>query len=126
MATSLGVSKIMSKFFFLGKRPAKKNSHKRYVLPKFDLKTINIVIIALIVIFGIGYLVQVNGLATKGYRIKDLEKRIADLQQEKSDLELNALSLQSVVRVKEKLADLNMVGAGNSEYLQEKPVALAR
>ena len=117
----------MSKFFHLSKRPAKSfRRHKALAWPSFDLKTVNLALACLIVVFGLGYLLQVNGQATKGYQIKELEKQIADLRQEKSDLELDALRRQSMSRVKEKLADLNMVSAGNSEYLQEKPVALAR
>lgn len=117
----------MSKFFHLSKRPAKTfKRNKAFFTLSFNLKTINIVLTALVFVFGLGCLLQANGQATKGYQIKELEKKIADLRQEKSDLALDTLSLQSLGRVKEKLADLNLVGAGNSEYLQEKPVALAR
>ena len=93
---------------------------------KVSFKTLNIVVVALIVVIGVSYLVQINSLATKGYQIEELENRITELQQEQADLELEALSLQSMGVVKEKVDNLGMVLAGESDYLQPTPVAVAR
>jgi len=55
----------MSKFFHLSKRPAKSfRRHKALAWPSFDLKTVNLALACLIVVFGLGYLLQVNGQAT--------------------------------------------------------------
>jgi hypothetical protein len=93
---------------------------------QFDWKKANILICFLIAVFGVGYLIQVNSLATKGYQIKDLEKKVAQLNQEKSDLQLEALSLQSVGSVNAKLEEMNMVALGKEDFLAAKPVAVAR
>jgi len=117
----------MSKFFHLTKK-SKKIYRRKKMFPamKIGLKTVNIVIVVLIAVVGISYLVQVNDLATKGYQIEELENRITELQQEGADLELNVLSLQSMGTVKERVDDLGMVLAGESDYLQPTPVAVAR
>lgn len=117
----------MSKFFHLTKNPVK-NYHKRKLFPvmKINIRIINIAIIALIVVVSVSYLIQINSLATKGYQIKELEKKVDELKQQKADLELEALSLQSMGVVKEKIADLGMVLAGETDYLQPTPVVVAR
>ncbi len=80
----------------------------------------------LIIFFGVSYLIQTNGLATKGYQIKELESKIAELKQEQADLELEALSLQSLGTVKEKVDQLGLVAVDKTDYLAPTPVALAR
>ena len=93
---------------------------------KISIKTVNVVICTLIVVMTVGYLVQINSLATKGYKIKELENKITGLKKEQADLELEALSLQSMGTVAEKVQDLGMVMAGEPEYLAPTPVAMAR
>ena len=55
-----------------------------------------------------------------------LEKDIKLLQEENADLNLDALSLQSLGSVKEKLADLGMVVSEENDYLDSGTVAMAR
>lgn len=93
---------------------------------RVNAKLSNVVLVLLIVVFGLGYLIQINGMATKGYQIRDLEDRISELQQEKADLQLEALSLQSMGKVQEKVDNLGMVLANEAEYLMPTPVAVAR
>ena len=117
----------MSKFFHLSKKPVNSNqTKKRSKKMKINTKILNIMMIGLIVVFGFSYLVQMNGLATKGYQIKDLEVQIEQLELQGSNLELEVLSLQSISNVKNKVSKLNMVEVGNVEYLSPTPVALAR
>ena len=117
----------MSKFFHLAKRPLKKIQRKRKFSFSFmNLPSLNFVVISLIIVFAVTYLVQINGLATKGYQIKELEKTVDGLKQEKADLELEALSLQSMGVVKAKVNELGMVITGEQEYLNPTPVAVAR
>jgi len=117
----------MSKFFQLSKKPSAKIGRQlRSMSVKLNYRALQIILAVLVVFFGLGYLIQVNSLATKGYQIKELENKIAELKQEKSDLELEALSLQSMGSVKERLAQSGMVAAGGSDYLAPTPVALAR
>lgn len=118
----------MSKFFYLTKNRNHRPRQKRrwLSLMKINIKTTNMIIGLLIVVFSVSYLVQINGLATKGYQIKELEKRITELEEQKSDLELVTLSLQSMGSVKDKVVDLGMVEVGEPDYLNLTPVAVAR
>ncbi len=113
----------MSKFFHLAKK-SKKSGFKLKI--RLNLKAINIFLVVSIVAIGLGYLVQINDLATIGYQINDLQDKISMLKQEKSDLELEALSLQSIGKVQEKVDGLGMVMANEAEYLKPTPVAFAR
>jgi len=55
-----------------------------------------------------------------------LEKKLNELNQASADLELEALSLQSMTQVKEKVEHLGMVTVSESDYLSMTPVAIAR
>lgn len=118
----------MTKFFHLSKRKGNtvKKKRKIFNLSKIDLKSVNIVMGVMIVVLGVGYLVQINGLVTKGYQISELEGQIADLTEQNADLELESLSLQSMDSVKDKVDSLGLVAVGDVEYLNPTPVAVAR
>ncbi|MAF13932.1 MAG: hypothetical protein CMI53_03495 [Parcubacteria group bacterium] len=116
----------MSKFFHLAKKSRKIYRHKKKLaVGSVNLKSINIVIISLIIILSVGYLVQTNGLATKGYQIQELEDRLSVIEQEQSALELESLKLQSMGSIKEKVDNLGLVVAEETDYLITQPVALA-
>ncbi len=118
----------MTKFFHLGRTAAKpkKTLLRRSGLRQLNLKHVNTTLTVMTILFGVGYLVLMNGLATKGYQIKDLEQHIAVLQDENSDLKVQTLSLQSLDSVKQKVDKLGLVAVTNVEYLSPTPVALAR
>lgn len=118
----------MSKFFHLSKRRTRKVQRRSKIFPvmKTNTRTLNIILVVVVAIFGISYLVQINSVATKGYQIEELENKITELKEEQADLELEALSLQSMGTVKEKVDELGLVAIGEADYLQPTPVALAR
>lgn len=86
----------------------------------------NYLIAGLIVVFSLAYLIQVNNISTQGYKIKDLEKTVAELKTSKSELELAALDLQSVAKIQEKMNELGMVSLNGEEFINAKPVAVNR
>ena len=90
-----------------------------------SVRLFNLIIIGLIIFSGATYLVQMNSLAIKGYKIEDLETKIAELKQEGESLELQVSELQSVKSIRDKVSQLNMVSEGRVEYLAPTPVALA-
>src|SRR3989344_5824814 len=118
----------MPKFFHLSKNSSKKSYRRNKIARKININTkgLNIFLAALIVVLGVSYLIQTNALATKGYQIKELENKVSDLRQEKSDLELVALSLQSMGSIKNKVNSLEMVSAGEAGYLSGTPVVAVR
>jgi len=124
----------MSKYLFMAKRNksgprwSRRFSliQKRTVMPIFNQGAFKIILGVFIISLFLGYLIQVNALATKGYQIKELEKKLNELNQASADLELEALSLQSMTQVKEKVEHLGMVTVSESDYLFMTPVAIAR
>ncbi|MDX9893332.1 MAG: hypothetical protein RB292_02860 [Patescibacteria group bacterium] len=117
----------MSKVFRVAKiNYQTKNAKSRLGLFHFNLKIAKLSLALLIVALGLGYLIQINGLATKGYQIRELEDRIGELENEQADLKLEMLGLQSMDNVENKVSKLNMVAAGQADYLVVSPVAVAR
>ncbi len=114
----------MSKLFHLTKKPYQVNGASRKIKPSIQL--LNVVIIGLVIFGSIGYLIQVNGLVVKSYQIKDLESKIQELKQSQNTLQLQISELESMDNIKNKVSRLNMVAAGQAEYLSATPVALAR
>ncbi len=113
----------MSKFFYLGKKSRPKPCHK--IKMKINIKVLNIIVVGLVAFSGVAYLIQMNSLATKGYKIRELETKIEGLNQESKNLELQVLELQSMDNIKNKVSQLNMVAIGKIDYLMPTPVALA-
>ena len=63
-----------------------------------------------IVILGLGflYLAQINGLATKGYAINELETRVSNLREGHKQLELRATELRAMTSIEARLAPLQL------------------
>ncbi len=116
----------MAKFLHLSKKKVKRFNHFGVIGLLKENKPIKVIAGLVIIVFAVGYLMEINTLATKGYQIRELENKITALEQEKSDLELEALSLQSMGNVREKLAAADMVTSEGSDYLTATPVAYAR
>lgn len=83
------------------------------------------VMIAVAVVVGISYLMQTNGSATDGYKIKDLEKRSAELKQENEKLNLEYIELQSMANVVDKVSNLSLVAIGDAEVVSPMASAVA-
>jgi len=81
--------------------------------------------VALIVIFTIFYLCQTNNLATKGYKIKNLEDKVAELREKNKKFELEIAELRSTERITKEVENLKMVSVARVEYLQADGTAVA-
>lgn len=115
----------MTKFFHLTKKTKVKNLQPKNKKMSISIKLLNLIIVGLIIFSGTTYLVQMNSLAIKGYKIEELQTKIDELNQEGENLELQVSELQSVKSIKDKVSQLNMVSDGKVEYLAPTPVALA-
>lgn len=87
---------------------------------KYQLNSKSSIIFLLVLIFAAGlvYLFQINSMTTKGYNIKDLEDRAADLREQNKKLQLQITDLRSTERINQELQRLNMVEVARVEYLQ--------
>lgn len=77
------------------------------------------VLLSIVFIFGFLYLIQTNINATKGYKIKELEKQLTMLEKENKKLRLDYIELQSMANIIDKSAKLNLVPAGNIEVITD-------
>lgn len=63
------------------------------------------------------YILQVNSLAAKSYKIRDLKKEISGLGEKNKALQVNISNLKSINALQLKTEDFNMVKAQNVEYV---------
>lgn len=79
---------------------------------------LNIAAICLIMVMGTLYLVQVNRATTKGYEIRDLEKRINRLEENSQRAKLEIAELQSIDSIQQRIGKLGMVPVNHVEYVK--------
>jgi cell division protein FtsL len=84
---------------------------------QINSKGIFIFLFVVTVFCGFVYLWQINSLATKGYKIKDLEEKVSQIKDQNKKLELEVTELRSSARIAEKLKELNLVEVAKIEYL---------
>ncbi|MFA5853651.1 MAG: hypothetical protein WC866_01055 [Patescibacteria group bacterium] len=80
-------------------------------------KPMALVLGLLVVLFGAGYLVQINIASSKGYQIRSLENQISELKEQSERLELKVAQEQSVQAVENKVQSMGMVPTPNVEYI---------
>lgn len=107
----------MTRFAYQNKKTQTKIRRPRFGKIRISVVTANVAVLSIIAVGAVAYLVQINGLATKGYQIRELETQITQLRQENNQLEVQALDLQSMDNVKNKVTQLNMVPTGKADYL---------
>lgn len=116
----------MSKISHLTKRmngrSAMTRSNRRTLTPR----TFRFGFGAMVAVMLVAYIVQVNAIATKGYRIKELQGSIDNLSRQHDELRAEATRLQSMAAVKNRVGNLEMVNANEADYVVPTPVAVAR
>lgn len=80
-------------------------------------KPVAMILGLLVVLFGAGYLVQINVASSKGYQIRSLENQISELKEEREQLELKVAQEQSVQAVESKVQAMGMVPTPKVEYV---------
>ena len=83
------------------------------------------VMVSFVIFCSAFYLFQVNDLAMKGYEIRDLENKIAQLEKDNKKMEIREMELRSMYAVEKFAPDFNLVNPVNVSYLElDGPVAL--
>jgi hypothetical protein len=120
----------MSKYFLScnGKEKMPNSRKKAHSVKCFNLVLISRFFLLFIALFGVfAYILVVNNASVKGFEISNLEKKIGELNVEKQKIASALEEKKSIVNLKEKMADLNMVAVSEIEYLNMNgPVAIAR
>ncbi len=90
---------------------------RRPVRHLWDLRLLNVLLMAAILALLVGYLGLNNRAATDSFRIRTLERRLTELEDQGRRLELERLSRQSMDSVKRQVEGLGFVPVGGVEYL---------
>jgi len=77
------------------------------------------------VLFGFGYIREMNKATGKGYAIKALEKKIVQLRDTNSKLSAEAAELGSMKTVSEKVKTMYMTEVGSVEFVKRDPGEVA-
>lgn len=81
-------------------------------------------LVVLLVAVTAFYLMLVNVRVTKGFEIRDLETKIAQLQKDQKQLELETADLQSINNIEKKVDLGAFVPAANVQYLKDSSFAV--
>jgi hypothetical protein len=95
-------------------------------LEKLPIKKINIAFFVLTFISLVLYLMNLNAMNAAGYKIKETEKKIADLKEENKSLGLALAEKQSMEKVMAAVQTLGMVEVGKVHYVTGAETAMAK
>jgi len=91
----------------------------------FSLKSVMVILVFTVFIFGSFYLYQVNDLATKGYEIRDIENQIKKLKADNEKNKIQEVELKSMQNIEKAAENLNLVSSKGSTFANLKgPVAM--
>lgn len=93
---------------------------------KFNIVIFNRCLLGLVVFMGVAYLLCVNDLAIKGFKLGELKKQVSSLSEENNRNELDAMSLKSYANISERVKKLSMVPAGNSVFIEPNMAMVAK
>lgn len=88
-------------------------------------RTTRVGLLAVILLFGIAYIVNTTSSATSGYQMHELEKKMSALETEVQKLQVEIADNSSMSSISSRLVKLNMTEVSNVKYLTVKnsPVA---
>lgn len=111
----------------MGRNKPKRRKYVKNYKKIFNVGKISMGVVSLVLFFLITtiFLVQSNRVAVKGYAISELEKKVAELQEQNDKMKIEASKLQSVSVIKEGIKDDKMVPVKQINYVfPSKDVAL--
>ncbi|MEA3272098.1 MAG: hypothetical protein U9P90_00345 [Patescibacteria group bacterium] len=73
--------------------------------------------VATLIFVGVFYLYEVNSAAVKGYKIKEIEKKVDELKEENKRLGNLQADYESMQNTNERTKTLQMVASHNIEYI---------
>jgi hypothetical protein len=93
---------------------------------RINLKAVNTLVIAVVMLLGTYYLININELSVKGFILKELKSQSSLLETENVELQNKVSSLQSYDNVIARVSGLNMVSVGDMDYVSRNQMAMAR
>ncbi|MFA6603303.1 MAG: hypothetical protein WCT10_00505 [Patescibacteria group bacterium] len=90
-----------------------------------NFRVMNIVIFAAVVSLFVGYLALNNQSAAYGFRLGAIERRIADLEEQRKRLDFEILGRQTMGNIESQVLELGFVPVSKVEYLNGAAGAVA-
>lgn len=103
------------------KRNTYKTSNKAIVSSNAGFAKPVFVVLACAVFVALAYIYSINHNAVKGYRIKNIEREIAELKKDNEMLKIKEAQLKSLYRTEQSARDLNMSDLSDVIYIEENP-----
>lgn len=75
------------------------------------------ILVVAVMVVGFSYLVSVVSISTRGYEIRNLERRMDELKFENKKLNLQVAEMQSPSRIEEWVKTSGMVAAARVQYV---------
>ena len=96
---------------------AQTNTNIKNKIKRFNLGIFNKILFALIIVCGVYYVTGTNDLSVKSFKLQELKSEISYLNNENNNLDSKKMSLSSYNSVNQRIAELDMVAAGDVEYI---------
>lgn len=103
----------MTKYVYKNKYKDKKRKTKI----NFSFNFLTVLCAAALIFIGAFYLYEVNSAAVKGYKIKELEKKVEVLKEENKKFSNLQADYESMQNTHERTLGLNMVESRDIEYI---------
>jgi len=113
----------MSKFL-----KSKAREHRKIkVIRKLKKRLVffNSIVLFVVGMVGVFYLIQINTIASQGYKVDDLKKQIGELQSRNQKLEIKTVELQSILNLENKVAELNMIRSDKVVHIDKTNYTVA-
>lgn len=87
----------------------------------------NACLLLTVLVVSVWYVVHVNALATKGYAIKALERKITELKADQERLRIENIEAGSLSSIQKRIEPLRLVAGNRIDYIAvSQPVATLR
>lgn len=95
-----------------------KNKSLATVDLRLEVKTAWVVLVLVCIFSGVFYLYEVNDLAAKGYELKELQSKVASLQEANKKGVIKKVELMSMYNIEKATQNSNLVSLNNATYLE--------
>ncbi len=94
---------------------------------KFNINILNKMIFAIIIMCSIAYVVSINDLIVKGFRLQELKNQAYELKEDNRQERIKVMALESYNTLSQKASDMNMVAVGEEvDYVEITPSVVAQ
>jgi hypothetical protein len=93
---------------------------------RFSLDIFNKAVFCLVIGCGLAYVLCMNDLSIKGFRLNELKKQTARLEMENTGREIEIMTLKSYANISQRANKFGLVPVGNPAYIEGKTAVVVR